>query len=164
LLLQLSCHAGDWCVDMKHGQGRSVYPTGNIYTGSWEHDLRQGHGCMQWISSGQCYTGGWLQGLPDGFGEHLWEQQQPAAGVQGVNHAMHVMHNRCVQHCCRQYMSWFAVVLRFWPATFQSKRDTSLQQMLTAQVILYAVIHGSSTAADQVCSPSQMPSRCPETM
>jgi hypothetical protein len=79
---------------MKHGQGTSVWPSGNIYTGAWVQDQRQGQGSMHWKTRGQHYTGHWVQGLPDGFGEHTWEQQRHAAGVPGSNHAMHVMHNR----------------------------------------------------------------------
>lgn len=81
---------------MKHGQGTSAYPSGNVYVGEWAHDQRQGHGTMQWSTVQQRYTGQWLQGLPDGFGEHVWEQQRPAAAAQGSNHAMHIRHNRWV--------------------------------------------------------------------
>jgi hypothetical protein len=79
---------------MKHGEGTSVYPSGNTYSGSWVQDQRQGQGTMNWLSKAQRYTGQWMQGLPDGFGEHVWKQRRPAAGLQGSNHAMHVMHNR----------------------------------------------------------------------
>jgi hypothetical protein len=86
--------AGEWADDMKHGQGTSVYPSGNTYSGSWVQDQRQGRGSMTWANLAQRYTGHWLQGLPDGFGEHVWVQQRPGAGMQGSGHAMHVMHNR----------------------------------------------------------------------
>jgi hypothetical protein len=103
-----SCHhcpAGDWLDDMKHGQGTSVYPSGNTYSGSWMHDQRQGQGSMVWATKAQRYTGHWVQGLPDGFGEHVWEQQRPALGLQGANHAVHVMHNRCASSAAQLSLS-----------------------------------------------------------
>lgn len=86
---------GDWLDDMKHGQGTSVYPSGNTYSGSWVQDQRQGQGSMDWVTKAQRYTGHWAQGLPDGFGEHIWQQQRATPGVLESNHAMHVRHNRC---------------------------------------------------------------------
>ena len=81
---------------MKHGQGSSVYPSGNSYNGSWVHDKLEGPGTMTWASKGQTYSGMWADNMPNGLGEHVWQQGMP--GLQIGNHATHVMHNRCV--CC----------------------------------------------------------------
>lgn len=77
---------------MKHGQGTSMYPSGNSYTGSWSEDKRHGQGTVSWVTKGQTYSGEWSDGLPNGLGEHVW--QQGMSGLQVSNHAMHFMYNR----------------------------------------------------------------------
>jgi hypothetical protein len=84
--------SGEWQDDMKHGQGTSVYPSGNSYSGFWVHDRREGSGTMTWASKGQRYSGMWADNVPNGLGEHVWQQGMP--GLQIANHTTQVMHNR----------------------------------------------------------------------
>lgn len=36
--------AGEWCENKIHGQGFYTYANGDMYTGTFEHGLKNGHG------------------------------------------------------------------------------------------------------------------------
>jgi hypothetical protein len=38
--------AGDWLDDERHGCGKVVYPSGNHYSGQWQHGVKAGWGSM----------------------------------------------------------------------------------------------------------------------
>lgn len=71
------------------------YANGDAYEGSWECDVKTGHGVLKWGSTQQQYTGQWKGNKPDGLGTHLWFQA--GAVPESPTHALLLMYNRCVQ-------------------------------------------------------------------
>jgi hypothetical protein len=55
-------YEGEYLDDMKHGQGKFEWSSGNIYIGEYKKDERDGNGEMQWID-GSKYEGFWSAGI-----------------------------------------------------------------------------------------------------
>ena len=49
-----------------------LYPSKNIYTGSWEFDKKCGFGTMNWFHLNEKYEGNWADNKQNGFGMHIW--------------------------------------------------------------------------------------------
>lgn len=58
---------------VRHGQGRIVYDSGNVYDGQWEHDKRSGVGRFEY-ACGDVYEGEWSMGMYHGQGKYTGRQ------------------------------------------------------------------------------------------
>eukprot|EP00929_Paragymnodinium_shiwhaense_P118893 TRINITY_DN90795_c0_g1_i1.p1 TRINITY_DN90795_c0_g1~~TRINITY_DN90795_c0_g1_i1.p1 ORF type:complete len:1298 (+),score=324.29 TRINITY_DN90795_c0_g1_i1:109-4002(+) len=72
-------YEGAWEDDMKHGQGKQVWPNGNCYEGEWRRGAMAGYGCMIFSDGGQLetYRGHWEDNQPHGVGTHIWHSPAP---------------------------------------------------------------------------------------
>lgn len=68
LLLLLLPHAkGDWVANVRHGYGRYVFDSGDVYSGQWEGDKRTGHGTL-YYRSGDIFVGNFVRDRREGMG------------------------------------------------------------------------------------------------
>ena len=71
-LIISSSYQGDWKDDLWHGFGDLSYKNGDLYSGQWFHNMRQGNGTL-WIMSQRkkllwSYVGQWQQDQKEGRG------------------------------------------------------------------------------------------------
>ncbi|CAK6978754.1 radial spoke head 10 homolog B [Scomber scombrus] len=67
-----SWYKGDWVKNNREGWGVRYYPSGNIYSGEWKNNVRNGEGTMRWLKLGQRYDGQWQDGVQHGRGTQTW--------------------------------------------------------------------------------------------
>ena len=60
-------YVGGWRYGLEHGEGKRLYPYGNLYDGSWIAGQRHGAGSMRFAGVGD-YIGEWRRGLRCGEG------------------------------------------------------------------------------------------------
>ena len=53
----------------RHGLGATTFPNGDVHTGSYVNDKRQGKGVMVWRKVGRKYVGDYHNGRRHGKGE-----------------------------------------------------------------------------------------------
>lgn len=65
-----SVYEGEWHIelDIKHGRGKLVYPSGTVYEGYWRNNLENGRGRITFIN-GDIYQGYFKNGKANGYGE-----------------------------------------------------------------------------------------------
>ena len=66
-IVNCNSYTGDYLQDMKHGQGKFVWESGNWYEGQYVSDKRNGYGEMHW-TDGTVYKGDWQFGAQHGKG------------------------------------------------------------------------------------------------
>ena len=52
-------YEGEWKEGMKCGQGKMIYPNGDVYEGEWKNDKRNGKGSITYSSTGKKENGEW---------------------------------------------------------------------------------------------------------
>ncbi|TMW40273.1 hypothetical protein DOY81_014647, partial [Sarcophaga bullata] len=58
-------YMGEWCDDMKWGEGKQYYDDG-IYYGGWKYNRRHGLG-IKWYNNGDLYMGEWQADVHHGL-------------------------------------------------------------------------------------------------
>lgn len=58
-------YMGEWCDDMKWGEGKEYYDDG-IYYGGWKYNRRHGLG-IKWYNNGDLYMGEWQADVHHGL-------------------------------------------------------------------------------------------------
>lgn len=54
-----------------NGKGVFKWPNGNVYTGTYCNDIKEGYGEFKWGDQGSKYKGNWLNGLQHGEGVYI---------------------------------------------------------------------------------------------
>lgn len=65
-------YTGLKCNDKRNGYGVYTWTNGNVYTGEWKDDKREGT-CRLVYAAGGVYEGTYSQGQKDGHGTYTWE-------------------------------------------------------------------------------------------
>lgn len=69
-------YEGEFRFGFNHGQGRKVFPNGDVYEGQWVDGLRSGSGVLTFGSGspwyGDRYEGQWLEDMRHGYGKYTW--------------------------------------------------------------------------------------------
>eukprot|EP00744_Colponema_vietnamica_P005085 GILI01007486.1.p1 GENE.GILI01007486.1~~GILI01007486.1.p1 ORF type:complete len:681 (+),score=182.20 GILI01007486.1:37-2043(+) len=56
----------------KEGEGRTLYPNGDMYCGQYRNNQRDGLGTYYFASTGMLYTGNWTNNIRDGVGRMVY--------------------------------------------------------------------------------------------
>ena len=67
-----SKYTGEWKEGVRHGNGELRYPSGNVYSGGWANDQKEGAGVMRWNTVEEVYDGMWHLNKQEGRGTHVW--------------------------------------------------------------------------------------------
>ena len=62
-----SMYSGCYQHGMRNGEGTMLYANGDVYTGDWQNDRRHGHGVLS-LHDGVRYEGGWMDDVQEGRG------------------------------------------------------------------------------------------------
>jgi hypothetical protein len=69
-------YEGGFRFGFNHGQGRKIYPNGDVYEGQWVDGLRSGSGALVFGAGspwfGDRYEGQWLDDMRHGEGRYTW--------------------------------------------------------------------------------------------
>jgi hypothetical protein len=76
---------GTWVDGKMSGTGRIIYSNGDIYTGNFQDDNKEGYGCME---SQSVYKGDWKNNFPHGTGTEVWPNGSEYQGdyCKGLRH------------------------------------------------------------------------------
>jgi hypothetical protein len=69
-----STFEGSFMNDMKHGKGKFIWQSGNVYEGEFQNDKRSGIGKLTWID-GSSYIGEWTNGVQNGYGRMIKDSE-----------------------------------------------------------------------------------------
>jgi len=69
-LVEKAKFAGDYKDGLKSGNGKMVYPNGDIYEGEWGEDKMHGEGTYTYKKSGDIYSGTWASNKKNGEGTY----------------------------------------------------------------------------------------------
>jgi len=73
-------YEGEYCQDMKHGQGEFRWASGGFYRGGYQCDIKTGYGEMYW-ADGSIYRGQWARGIQNGLGIMIFSNGTRKAGI-----------------------------------------------------------------------------------
>eukprot|EP00347_Sterkiella_histriomuscorum_P002207 403369055 len=76
-------YSGQFDRDMKHGQGKFIYPDGSTYEGNFRNDKFDGYGIYKFID-GREYKGYWSNGKMEGGGELKYSQIEDNQNLTGL--------------------------------------------------------------------------------
>ncbi|KAI8894714.1 hypothetical protein BC833DRAFT_603866 [Globomyces pollinis-pini] len=65
-------YIGEYKDSMRHGKGKMIYSSGNIYEGEWNNNRKVGFGKMTWTTTNEEYEGEW-DNIPHGQGTYTWK-------------------------------------------------------------------------------------------
>ncbi len=63
-------YEGNYYDGMRHGQGKMIYPTGDIYEGEWFENKANGEGSYTYKKSGDIYSGSFVMDKKQGQGTY----------------------------------------------------------------------------------------------
>ena len=86
-------YEGEYVNGKRHGNGRMVFPNGDIYHGQWTENQMHGEGTYVYKASGDIYSGSFENGRK--HGEGIYEYQADQVGLINVNHGITVGELRC---------------------------------------------------------------------
>ncbi|KAJ1431852.1 radial spoke protein 10, partial [Ochromonadaceae sp. CCMP2298] len=69
-LTEKARYEGVYKDGLKHGVGKMVYPTGDVYEGEWFENKMQGEGTYTYKNSTDIYSGGWADNKKAGKGTY----------------------------------------------------------------------------------------------
>lgn len=85
-------YEGEWVQDKRHGQGKLVLPSGNVYKGDFVNGAMHGLGIMVYVKGGK-YEGEWAQDEKNGKGKLIFPTGGTYEGefVDGKMHGQGIM-------------------------------------------------------------------------